>query len=290
MSNSLPCGFDRTAAREKAVVPGVESCKDAKLLHGAVTLMARSQTFALAVSALMSLGFGCGVAAAAPPDEPVPLATPVPIPTTSGSPLRLIGRVHAKTTFCQAVLDHGGLATASVLEGDDDIDDDVNYLSKVDLDSSELARHRAVTDLTARFTALQTRSKAAIRETKALRDRAAAAPTQEQKAALIAYANALGGALRRQLEFANALTGFTVSSEAHQTVTQQENDLDYSRTVYSRLGPWEHSADPRDRNPGTMTQMARSAASALVKLRGPERDDEVLASQQADAGFSPCLK
>ncbi|MBC5803865.1 MAG: hypothetical protein GIX03_12910 [Candidatus Eremiobacteraeota bacterium] len=228
----------------------------------------------LAVSALIALGLGCGVAAAAPPGEPVPVATPVPIPAASSSPLRLIGRVHAKTAFCQSVLDHGGLATASVLEGDDDIDDDVNYLNKVDLDSSELGRHRAVTALTARFTALQARAKAAIGETKALRDGAAAAPTQDQKTALVA----------------NALTGFTISAEAHQTVTEQEHDLDYSRTVYSRLGPWEHSADPRDRNPGTMTQMARAAANDLGKRRGPERDDEVLASQQADAGFSPCLK
>lgn len=240
-------------------------------------------------SAVIALCFACGVAAAAQdgPSVPVPAASVNP---TTSSPLRLIGRVHAKTAFCRQVLDSGGLATAAALEGDGDIVDDVRYLSKTDLDSSELARDHAVAELAQRFTTLHTRALAAVKQAKALRDASGSAPTSEQKSALVAYADALSTALHRQLELANALAGFTVVGEAHQTVTEQEHDLDYSRTIYTRLGPWEHSADPRDRNPGTFTQMARNAASALDKQRVQEREDEARAAEWADAGFSPCLK
>ena len=258
-----------------------------KRLHGGLSRVARFRTLMQTGSALVALGLGCGVAAAAPPSGPPP-AGAVASPVASGSPLRLIGRVHAKTAFCQQVYDHGGLATASALQGDADIDDDLQWLSTTDLDATELARQHGIAELSKRFTTLRSRARAAVDETKALRDVAASAPTAEQKDALVAYANALGGALHRQMVLAEAISRFMLYVNAHPAVSQQQRDEDYIKAGYTPLGPFEHSADPRDRVPPTLTEMARYAATELNTRRARERDDEVQAADHADAGFSPC--
>lgn len=209
---------------------------------------------------------------------------------TAKRPVALIGRVHARTAFCQQVYDHGGLATASTLHGDADIDDDLQWLNTTDLDATELARQHGIAELSKRFTTLRSRARAAVDETKALRDVAESAPTAQQKDALVAYANALGGALHRQMVLAEAISRFMMYVNLHPAVSQQQRDEDYIAASYTPLGPWEHSADPRDRVPPTLTEMARSAAAELAVRRAPELGDESRAADQAEAGFTPCTK
>ncbi len=246
------------------------------------------RTFTRTAAGLIALGLICGVADAASSVGTPPERTAVATPAPSSSPLRLIGRVHARTAFCQQVYDHGGLATAEALHGDADIDDDLQWLNTTDLDATELARQHGLAELWKRFTTLRSRARAAVDETKALRDVAASAPTAEQKDALIAYANALGGALHRQMVLAEAISRFMLYVNVHPAVSQQQRDEDYLAASYTPLGPWEHSADPRDRVPPTLTEMARSAAAELAVRRVPELGDESRAAEQAAAGFTPC--
>lgn len=242
------------------------------------------------VGALFALGLACGIAEAPPASAAMPEHSAPASPAPSGSPLRIIGRVHAKTAFCQQVYDHGGVATAAALQGDADLDDDVGWLNTVDLDDTELARQHGIAELLKRFVTLRARARVAIGETQALRTLAASAPTAEQKDALIAYANALGGALHRQEVLAEAISRFMLYVNAHPAVSQQQRDEDYIRAGYTPLGPFEHSADPRDRVPPTLSEVARSASTELAARRIPERDDEISAAAQVNAGFTPCTR
>ncbi len=252
--------------------------------------MAGFRTSKQIVGALVALGLACGVADAGPPSAAAPEHSATSSPAPAGSPLRLIGRVHAKTAFCQEVYDHGGVATAAALQGDADLDDDVAWLNSVDLDSTELARQHGIAELLKRFVTLRARARVAIGETQTLRTLAASAPTLEQKGALVAYANAVGGALHRQEVLAEAISRFMIYVNAHPTVSQQQRDEDYLKASYTPLGPFEHSADPRDRVPPTLSEVARSASAELAVRRAPERDDEVRAGDQVAAGFTPCTK
>ncbi len=215
-------------------------------------------------------------------------AAPSPAPTTPAGPLREIGRVHAKTTFCQTIYDHGGLATSAALAGDTDLDDDLHWLSVVDLDSTELAKQRGLLELSKRYTTLHGRARYAIDEAKALRAAAINAPTVEQRSALIAYADALGGALHRQMVLADAISRLTNYVQVHQPVSDWQRDEDMIVASYAPRGLFEHSLDPRDRVPQTLSETAKGASIELTDRRAPELGDEARAAENADAAFAAC--
>ena len=246
------------------------------------------RTLTHTMSAIVALGLSSGVANAqqGPPAVPGPIA--VPGPTVSPSPLRVIGRVHAKTKFCQAIYDHGRLATTSALQGDADLDDDVHWLAGVDLDSSEIAREHGLLEFSKRYVDLGERARAAIEETKALRAVAKRAPTPEQQAALITYADALGGALHRQTLLADALGRVMMNVQQRPAITQDQRDEDLLAAAFTPRGPFEHSWDPRNRVPETLSEMAHAASIELTNRRVSETDDETRAAMSADAAFSPC--
>ena len=235
---------------------------------------------ALAVTAA-SLLLTCSSLRAAPTATPAATAT-------VAAPLREIGRVHAKTAFCTTIYDHGGLATSAALAGDADLDDDLHWLSVVDLDSTVLAKQRGLGELSKRYTILHGRARYAIDESKALRAAAASAPTVDQRDALIAYADALGGALHRQMILAEAISRLMNYVQVHEPVSDQQRDEDTIVASYAPRGLFEHSLDPRDRVPQSLSETAKAASVELTERRIPEIDDETRAAQSADAAFGSC--
>jgi hypothetical protein len=224
--------------------------------------------------------------------QDTPLQRPAAVPATmkspSRSPLRLIGHVHAKTAFCMAVVDHGGMATAAALQGDENLDDDIHWLSTAQLDSSELAKEHGVLEMSKRYAELGERARAAIDEAKALRTVAETAPTPEQKTALIAYADAIGGALHRQTLLADALSRVMMNVQQQPRVTSEQRDEDLLAAAFRPPGPFQHSWDPRDRVPESLTEMVHAAAIELTNRRTSETNDEIRAAQNTQAAFSPC--
>ncbi len=245
--------------------------------------MAKVCDFKYMATAAAALVACCGSVAVGSVTAPSPNATP-------SSPLRLIGRVHAKTKFCTDIYDHGGLATAAALEGDAALKDDGVYLRSVDLDTTDIGKQHALLQLSQRYVTLRGRARAAIDETKALRTAADAAPTPEQKAALIAYSEAIGGALHRQMLLAEAISRFMMYLQAHEPVSAEQRDMDLVDAASRPYGGFDHYFDPRDRVPLTLTEVAQKTADDLDQRQIRETDDETRAAAQTDAAFSPCAQ
>ncbi|MBD5654127.1 MAG: hypothetical protein IAI50_02970, partial [Candidatus Eremiobacteraeota bacterium] len=200
-------------------------------------MVVRSSQALLTVACVM---LGCSSAFAAP--ATVASAAPDPVARAAAlAPLREIGHVHARTAFCQAVFDRGGLATATALNNDASLAATSQYLSHVDLDDNALNKPKAVSDMQRTYAALMAYARDAIDESKALRKLADDAPTPEQKAALIAYADAIGGALHRQELVASDYRRFAVYLEAHQPVSSQQQDHENVTATVSQPRPGDYN-------------------------------------------------
>ena len=241
-------------------------------------------------SALLVVGFAASVYMVVGASGRADAATNTPAPAASAAakPLREIGRVHARTAFCQAVYDRAGLATSTALDNDASFDQTTRYLNTVELDEDRLGKPRAIFTLQQSYAAIMAASHDAIEQTKALRGLAAQAPTPEQSAALIAYAQALGGAIHRQELVAEYYRRFVQYLETHERVSWQQHNEELFYAARLPLGPFEHSADPRDRVTPLLTEIARSEAANVTERREKVTSDEIGASAQIDAAFGPC--
>ncbi len=216
------------------------------------------------------------------------VAAPTAAPAPAAHALKEIGRVHVQTRFCKEAYDRGALATSSALLDDAELDATARFLDTVDLDDNKLAKPSTIADLQKRYQVLMARAGAAIDETKALRQLADAAPAPEQKVALIDYANALGGALHRQMLVAEYYRRFAMYLEVHEPVSWQERDRALFYAARTPPGPMERSGDPRDRVPPTLTEVARFASSEVTTRHERAVGDELRAAQTAQAAFGPC--
>jgi len=276
--------------------------------------MVRHASKALIAAACVSLGCSAALAAPTGNASPAPEAATAPSPL---APLREIGRVHAQTAFCQAVYDRGGLATAAALDNDAALAQTSDYLSHTELDDNALNKPKAVYTMHEMYESLMGRARTAIDVSKALRKLADEAPTPEQKAALIAYADAIGGALHRQELVAGDYIRFAVYLEAHQPVTWQQQEYeqisasispprpgDYQvseptewhpqedslgeSSLYPEMPGVNFSTDARDHVTPRLTDLAKSEATHLTERHAKVVDDETHAAATVQAAFGPC--
>jgi hypothetical protein len=281
-------------------------------------MVVRSSRTLLTVACVM---LGCSNALAAP--APVASAAPDPVVQAEAlAPLREIGRVRARTTFCQAVFDRGGLATLTALNNDASLAATSRYLSHVELDDNAFNKPKAVADMQRTYEALMRQAHDAIDESQALRRLADEAPTPEQKAALIAYADAIGGALHRQERVASDYRRFAVYLEAHQPVSWQQQDHENVTATVSPPRPgdfnlktpggWQaddwapatgtegtqypampaefdvRPGDPRSHVTPRLTDLAKEEAAHLTDIHSNIMDDETHAASTVSAAFGPC--
>jgi hypothetical protein len=236
-------------------------------------------------SSKTSFTIACVLAAspglAAAPNLPSTPAVAAPAPVTA---LREIGHVRAHTRFCQAVYDHAGLSTNTALINDSTISKTADDLTHADLDDNLMAKPRTIVDMQRSYEALMSRTRDAIDETKTLRKLADDAPTPEQKAALVAYADALGGALHRQQIAARDYREFGVYLEAHDPVAWQEHD----REMMAANATQPVEFDPHDYVTPYLADLAKAEAVHLNDLHETVLDDEVRAGSSVDAAFGPC--
>jgi hypothetical protein len=224
---------------------------------------------------------------------PASAASGAPLNTTETTPaalttLKEIGHVHAQTAFCQAVYDHAGASTSTALAADASLASTAQYLTKADLDENAMAKPKAIYDIQRSYEALMAETKDAIEESKALRKLAADAPTPEQKAALITYADAIGGALHRQQLIGRDYRAFGVYLEAHDPVPWQDHDYDLSMATVKMPRPEEMAQDPRDRVATPLAQLSKEEAIHMADSEQQVLADEVHAASTVDAAFGPC--
>lgn len=252
--------------------------------------MPRTRGLTQTASTLIAIAAATGIAIAAIAPEPSPDPRSSRL-SHAAAPLRIIGRVRARTLFCQRIYAEAAPATSAALLGDAAINDDENYLSTVDLDTTVLAQQHGIQEIGLRYTTLWRRSRAAIEETKALRKIAAEAHDPEQRDALVAYAEALGGALHRQVMMAQDLSRFMTYLQNHQPISQEQRDEDLLAASSAPIGLFErnHSEDPRDRVPPTLSEIAQGGSTQLRQRHQVEIEDETRAAETADMAFGPCM-
>ncbi len=230
-----------------------------------------------------------------------PLGAPTPAPSTSGPPtadnaaLKEIGRVRVTSPLCKALVGDAVRAIGIETENGRRLLDVENALRTVDLDSSPLAKHRGTHDLTKRYVDLRAAAVAGNGILKQFRDEAKAAPSDEQRRALVTFADALDGALHRQKTLADDVGRLIAYLDTHESIDKdahdqlvfdailRDGDLRYPRTAF----------DPRDFGPfavvpDSLSTTAKSAAAELVTRAQPIGGDEDAAAARVEPAFDRC--
>ena len=131
--------------------------------------------------------------------EPVPAASTAPTTSSAPTPLKEIGRVRALPA-CVPIVAHANGAISQALDNDRTLAIMTNNLHATDFDKlNMLQRRNAIEALMKQAEAMRVASSAGDVEVKKLREYAVNSPDPQRKAELKAFADALGGAIQRQM-------------------------------------------------------------------------------------------
>jgi hypothetical protein len=235
--------------------------------------------------------------APAPAPEAVAPAPAVssPAPSASGASdeklgaLKEIGHVKATTAFCQAIIDHASKAVTLGIDNDQRISVVVQTLRTHDFDLNLLSKNRVLLDLSNQNGPLTEQAVAAEKAAKALRVDAATAPTPEEAKELIAFADALDGALHRQRTIARDVASMIAIFNAHPVITKEERD---EAVLNEQLKDNYRGAvtymPPEDRVVPLMSKMASDGADDIVFRQSGIAHDELSAADLVEPVFGGC--
>ena len=216
-------------------------------------------------------------------------ASAAPAPAAGREALREIGRVRALTPFCKATIEHADAAVGTTLGNDARIAFTVANLKTIDLDTSMLAKLDGTKDLRTAFVALRAAAVRATEEAKQVAADADKAPTADQKAQLVGFAQALGGAASRQKRIADDLGSYIAYLDTHPNVTQADRDQQEFdiQLKQNQLGS-AYRGDPRDYLTPTLNELAKAAAKSFEESSTAVAADESHASTFVEPAFGPC--
>ncbi len=244
-----------------------------------------------AMSNVAAIVFFCAMLAAAP--------DPAVSPDGAGGgrqPLRLIGHVRVTTPLCKVLLSDALQAVNLETDNDRRIADAVATLRGTDLDSSVVAKAHGSQELSRQYVALRTAAVNGNTLMRQFRDAAQKAPTAAQKADLLAFAQALDGALYRQKVLAGDLGGFVAYVDAHEPMTKDEHDdADFDAIAAendARLSA-RTPFDPRDFGPTAavpepLSTVSKTAGDQLEHRALAIQTDESDAAAKIDPAFAGC--
>jgi hypothetical protein len=241
-------------------------------------------------------------AIATPMAQPAAIETPAPASSATGTPgplpkagarplsaepLKEIGRVHAMTTFCTAIVDHATLAVTDDIDNDGEISKLVIDLRNLDFDSSELAKRKSLATLSSLYTRFVTQAVAAEHAAKALRVDAKKAPTDERAKSVTAFADSLDGALHRQRTIARDLASILAMFDNQPQMSAQERDqmlidAQLAGAVFTPQGAIFTSPPP------PLADVAKKAAENFVYRESGIVDDERAAADLIAPAFGDC--
>ena len=224
--------------------------------------------------------------------DPSPAA---PQPAASQRPLKEIGRIRVTSPQCKALVGNAVRAVQIETENNRRLTEAEATLGSVDLDSSELAKHRGVVAIGKEYVTLRAATVEGENAMHAFRLLAKTAPTDEQRASLISFEEALDGALHRQKVLAQDMGGLIAYLDSHPPIDADEHDEMIFNAIRDQndgsivRGPF----DPRDFGPTAgvpdpLSVTAKSASEEIARRAKPIADDENTAASRIDIAFSGC--
>lgn len=223
---------------------------------------------------------------------PSPAAT---VRSGEGAPLREIGRVRATTPVCRALLADASAAIDLEDGNDRRLDEAVDTLAHIDLDSGEMATRRGAAELTRQYAALRQAAVSAAGAMKRFRANAKAVDSAEQQKRLASFAQALDGALHRQKTLADDMGRFLAYVDAHGPITQAQHDrMEFDAVAAGNDLRTPHRAfdacdfGPTEGVPQRLTTIAQTASSELAKRALPIAEDESDAAARIEPAFKGC--
>ena len=222
---------------------------------------------------------------------PAPALSPSPNPASpADAPLREIYHARATTPLCHALIDKAALAVNVVLDNDYKFVVFAHTLRTTDFDSNAMSKYQGTMELTKQYAALRSSAVLAMKTMEKFRDDAKTAPTDDQKKALLTFADALEGAANRQKKLADDLSRFIVKTDTRPPETDMEHDeeltelLRYQSNFHERV-----PGNPlTDILPNTPSTDAKHAADELEVRTLPIQSDEQNAADRMDNAFKDC--
>ncbi|MGC8485011.1 MAG: hypothetical protein ACP5O6_05190 [Candidatus Baltobacteraceae bacterium] len=252
---------------------------------------------------IVALALAASTGMAAPSPSPAPASGPV-LP-----PLKVIVRVKA-TTPCTQMAVHANAAILLALRNDATLQQTIARLRSVHLSDGNSIHRRngldALSDLAGR---LLRNAADADRETGKILNFAKTVKDPKEKAALVAFVNALGGAVGRQRKTARDLDGFVATLEAYDMMRVDDTQASMQRyttgyyseptvpdpteihmtpaidrdwtAIYSGRYPayWNGQESPSEQTGLSDTQLARLAARDFQQRLPAIAGDESSAAQ-----------
>ena len=249
----------------------------------------------LTVVSVLLMGVSPVVGAAHATSSPSPITSTTAAPASetahdlSLGPYREIGRVRAMTTFCSTIVDHAVKAVDLGVDNDGKLDIVVHTLRTADFDANMLSKNAALQRLSNQYAVLAEQSIAAERAAKALRVDAQTAPSPEEKQNLVAFADALDGALHRQRTVARDLASMIAIFNVRPQITPMEHDemvVDEQASENYRGSVTYDS--PQSRVPPLLSTVAKAAADQIVVRQTGIVHDEHAAAQLIAPTFGGC--
>jgi len=240
------------------------------------------RTALFATAAVASVG--------APATAPTPSAIATP-----GATLKEIGRVRVTSPLCKALVGNAVRAIGIETENDRRLGDVTNVLRTIDLDSNQIVKHRGTQEITRRFVDLRAAAVEGNAVMKQFRDEAKTAPTEERRAALKSFADALDGALHRQKVLADDIGRLVAYLDSHEPIDKETHDaMIFNALLRGNDSRYPHSAfdvrafGPTAGVPDTLSTTAKYASAELVSRAQPIPGDESEAAARIEPAFDGC--
>ena len=203
-------------------------------------------------------------------------ATPSPPPAH----LKTIGVVHSSPR-CTAIVRNANGAIAVALQGDRDLTDTIAHVRIAPLDDGNRLHHvHAIAQMAAEASKLAEEVRRGEGDIAALRRAADSSPNAAQKKAVLAFADALGGAIGRQKAIARDLAGFTAYLQARDSLNESfDPTLDEELPLPNEIEPPGYQSE---------SQLARNAADDYAERLRAIAKDEATAADAADQALAGC--
>ncbi len=256
----------------------------------------RTALLAMSLAAYTVVLPGAGLAS---PEPTQLVAPPTAVTSPTSAPaigLREIGRIHVTSPLCKVLVSHAVHAIDIVTANDRRLDVAEKTLLNVDLDSSELAKHRGVSEIVRQYVELRAAAVDGNGVMGEFRSDALAVASDEQRAHLVTFGDALDGALHRQKTLADAMGRLIAYLGSHPPIDRathdqmifeellRESDRRQARDPFARAG----DGGPLAGIPDPLSLTARFASAELVKRAASIAGDEDAAATRMDDAFASC--
>ena len=227
--------------------------------------------------------------ALAPAPSPAPSGA---LPPAAETTLKEIGSVRVTNDVCKPLLVSAGDAVDYMLDDNVKIGQAIARMRTIDLDSNILLKTHGAHELMDRFVSMRQTAVAGKAEMQKFRTEAQTVADPKQRAALLAFANAVDGALERQRKLAYDVSRLAVFVDSHPAIDEWDLaeiqiELQRANVIQSPAGAPLVPGYPYNM-PQTLSQVSADSAETLQERAEPMFADENDASKRIEPAFSGC--